>query len=58
MSDNVIRRDVIQLELESEALKEIQKLKKELDELKKKLGVTDDDNFKKTKVVQKKREKR
>lgn len=57
MSDNVIRRDVIQLELESEALKEIQKLKKELDELKKKLGVTDDDNFKKTKDSAKKARK-
>lgn len=49
MSDTVIRRDIIELAFESDALKEIQKLKQELDELKKKLGVTDDDNFKETK---------
>lgn len=49
MADTVIRRDIIQLEFESDALKEIEKLRKEIDELKKKLGVVDGDNFKETK---------
>lgn len=50
MADNVIRRDVIQLELESDALDELQQIRKELDELKKKLlGGVGEDEFDKAK---------
>ena len=49
MADNVIRRDVIKLDLESDALEEIKRLRKELDDLKKKIsGGVGEEEFDKT----------
>lgn len=54
---NVIRQDVVQIGFESDALEEVKKLTKELDTLKKKFGVVDDDNFDETEDSAKKARK-
>lgn len=44
-NDNILRRDVVEIALKSDAAEELQKLKKQIDDLKRKLGLIDDDSI-------------